>query len=262
MKPEDFKEYLLDVLDDILVKDKVISILDSNYKNKYDNYIKDEELINKYNKLAIENKELLDSIHQLEEKISELNIERESLKQFNIDSKSKISSIIEENKVIREENIRISDENKNLNRKIDELESYFREEKEIYSTYKNLPEENKKILKGIYKGDTFESFLYCGVQYSNIEALWEYVKTLIVNGNLENIEELRKIFKFFLKSHNKIYDTDIYMLQEVSLGDTFDEDSHMRGFNSKISGKINEIYLQGYINLNTRKIVKKTIVKV
>lgn len=152
--------------------------------------------------------------------------------------------------------------NNKLKNDISNFKNEFKDIRLAYSIYLGLHESIKGQLDGIFKGRDIEKFLYCGVQYKNIEALWEYMKILSVNGKNENLIQLNNIFKHLLNTYNQIYEKPLYEIQKVEIGETFDEDKFIRGYSSKINGNIQEVYVNGYINLNTNNIVKKSVVRV
>ena len=157
---------------------------------------------------------------------------------------------------------------KHLNEK---MESYFnelqkrkadyREVEELYEAVQQLSETTKNSLKGIFKGETVQEFIVCGVQYENISSLWDFIKNEIMEGREQEREILFALFQYFFQEYRKIYDTPLYKMQEVKMNEVFREDLHIRALNSKISGTITDILLPGYLSING-KIIKKSIVRI
>ncbi|WP_050183869.1 hypothetical protein [Domibacillus robiginosus] len=137
----------------------------------------------------------------------------------------------------------------------------YREAEELYSAIQKLSENTRNTLKGIFKGNTVQEFIVCGVQYENILSLWEFIKNEVIQGREQERETLAALFQFFFHEYSKIYDTPLYKLQEVKVNEVFREDLYIRTLDSNISGSITEILLPGYISING-KIVKKSIVRV
>ena len=134
--------------------------------------------------------------------------------------------------------------------------------KEMYIIFKNLDISIKNDLKGIFKNETYENFIACGCQKENINTLWEFIKSRISKDKYDQLEELNKIFLYFIECYNNISDTPTLTISTVEIGDIFDTSLHIRDQNSKSSGKITNIYLFGYQNSINKKIINKSIVRV
>ena len=133
---------------------------------------------------------------------------------------------------------------------------------EIYGVYNLLVEKTREELKGIYGDDGVENFLFRGIQYQNIEMLWEYMRNKIIENDIEDINKVNNIFTYFFDRYNELYNEKIYSRMETSIGDEFDNDLHVRLWDSSVSGKISNVILEGYINNNTGRIEKKSLVEV
>lgn len=133
---------------------------------------------------------------------------------------------------------------------------------EAYACYQQLPEEVRRDLQGIFKTPSLDGFMACGVQNDNIWALWEYAERKCQEGKTEVLQELALLLKFFVEMHNRTFAEPRHVVQTVRLGEEFDVDKHIRSSNSKPAGPVTAICLQGYENVQTKKIIKKTIVRV
>ncbi|ETI96607.1 MAG: hypothetical protein Q617_SPSC00043G0002, partial [Streptococcus sp. DORA_10] len=142
------------------------------------------------------------------------------------------------------------------------LQNEFSSIKKAYNLFLNMDNTIKNDISEILKGDSIENFVYAGVQYKNIEAIWEYAKTRAIYGQFEDLEKIEEIIKKLLEAHNKIYKSSLYEMQEVNIGEEIDEEKFIRGYESKLRGSISHIDLLGYINLATGRIVKKSVVRV
>lgn len=131
-----------------------------------------------------------------------------------------------------------------------------------YNEYEQLMPTTKARLAGIVKADNMETFISCGVQYENIDPLWEFIKREIIEERLEDVEKLENIFDFFLQAHNGIYTSPLFVRTTVTIGELLDEDVHIRTSNSRVTGPVQRVYLAGYRNMKTNKIVKKSVVLV
>jgi hypothetical protein len=172
------------------------------------------------------------------------------------------------------ENNKLHTENEELKRLLDTLQSRmfdsenqvrllsnrFREAELVYQKYVQLKPLTQDSLKRNIKSESLEEFVYSGIQYENIDSLWEFIKRETLEGYETDIEELKEVFHYFFHSYNKI--NPLFQLHNVVVGQAFDGDLHMRSKDSKVMGPISEIILPGYINTKTSKIIKKSIVRV
>ncbi|SOC09129.1 hypothetical protein SAMN05880501_105183 [Ureibacillus xyleni] len=145
---------------------------------------------------------------------------------------------------------------------ITHLESRFVGAEAAFSEFLQLTAPTRLALQGIFKGYSIDEFLYCGIQHENIEPLWEYIKREILEDRVSDIACLVGIFNFFFEAHNKVYDQPLFERLSVLVGDSFDEQEHIRGTQSKVSGMISEVLFIGFRNKKTNKIIKKSIVRV
>jgi hypothetical protein len=165
---------------------------------------------------------------------------------------------------ISEYQIKIHHQNEKIESYFNELQKRradYREAEELYEAVQQLSATAKNSLKGIFKGETVQEFIVCGVQYENISSLWDFIKNEIMEGREQEREILLALFQFFFHEYSKIYDTPLYKIQEVKLNEVYRDDLYIRAYNSKVSGNITDILLPGYISING-KIVKKSIVRI
>lgn len=274
-------ESLKNQIDD---KNKKIKELNSEIEqlnNKIDEIDREREIyIGNYKKLE-------DKYDKLESKNINLNKEIEDLNLCKENNKITIEKLKRENSSLGKQKQKLKDEyegfklsvQNNLNVKNEEirkkenciikykkeislLQNEFSSIKKAYNLFLNMDNTIKNDISEILKGDSIENFVYAGVQYKNIEAIWEYAKTRAIYGQFEDLEKIEEIIKKLLEAHNKIYKSSLYEMQEVNIGEEIDEEKFIRGYESKLRGSISHIDLLGYINLATGRIVKKSVVRV
>jgi len=168
------------------------------------------------------------------------------------------------NEEITEYQIRVHHLNQKIDSYFNELQRRredYREAEELYGAIQQLSETTRNSLKGIFKGETVQEFIVCGVQYENISSLWDFIKNEMMEGREQERGTLLALFQFFFYEYSKTYDTPLYELQEVKINEAFREDLYIRTLNSKISGNVTEILLPGYTSVNG-KIIKKSIVRI
>ena len=142
------------------------------------------------------------------------------------------------------------------------LRGFFGEVISVYNTYLTLDETTKRNLSNIINCSTILLFIISCSEYDNLQRLWDYIKTLAVGGNFEKLLVLKHVFDFFFSGYNSSRQPSRFVLDTTKVGDIFDDDEHIRGFGSKVSGRITEVVLYGYRNAATGRIEKKSVVVV
>ena len=152
-----------------------------------------------------------------------------------------------------------SEKNK-LSEKVDFYRNSFEKELTVYALYEGLSSSTKASIKGIFKDDSLKGFLACGLQEKNISSFWDYIKDELREEKNSDIQSLKTIFYFFFEGYNRAY--PMYEVQKVEVGDVFDTEEHIKTNDSSVSGKVDEVVFTGWVNSKTKKIVKKSIVRV
>lgn len=132
----------------------------------------------------------------------------------------------------------------------------------IYNQYQLLSPVTQADLRGIFKHSNFEDFMACGTQIDSIEGLWDYTKFKIMQEQTEDVKLLKSLVEYFMERYNATFSEPIFIKQKVSVGDSFDVEEYMKTSDSRSSGDIKEVCLIGYINTQTRKIVRKSLVRI
>lgn len=143
-----------------------------------------------------------------------------------------------------------------------QFKGIFQRQTKTFYLYQGLSEASKDALDGIFKGTSFENFLACGVQPGNIDAVWEFARSVAIAGNMADLEILEKIIAYFVSLYNGTNDSDVLAFQPVRAGDLFDVDMHIRTPDSKAAGYISRIILTGLTNAFTGEIIKKAVVEI
>ncbi|KAB2954277.1 hypothetical protein F9B85_00860 [Heliorestis acidaminivorans] len=149
-----------------------------------------------------------------------------------------------------------------LSEKLLSFQNKYKQVESAYAQYQSLSEKTARELTGIFKRDTPESFIACGAQLDNIDSLWEYTKQQIIAGQNTDRAELISLITFFLELHNKLFEQPLFAWQIVQPGEEFDASKHIRTADSKASGRISQVCLLGYKNVNTEKLIKKSVVRI
>lgn len=190
----------------------------------------------------------------LEKLKKELSIKIEDLEkvQNDLTNANKKIQDMKKDKANYEQNIK---ENETL---LHRYELNFRELNGHYDLYISLGTVIHNELNNIIKNTKADTFLVSGVQRDNLSLLWDFIakKTSIYNQTQINV--LIKIFEYFFKKYNEIY--NVYEFLDVKEGDKFNSNLHMIGKDSLVSGNISKVVFRGYKNNRTQKIQKKSIV--
>ena len=148
------------------------------------------------------------------------------------------------------------EEYKRLEDEYEKLKDKILDGLEIYNLYNSISGNIKNELKEIFKGESFEDFLFNGAQVRNIDILWEISKKGIMEKD-KMAEKIVTIFYYFFDKINKTYVKPMYEYIEVKTGERANPTNQL--FIGKASGEIRKILLKGYQDRNG-KIIKKSIV--
>lgn len=229
-----------------------------------------------------ENQRLSGEVESLKEEKQNLSTEVESLKaekersenQIN-DLKTQMKEYQAEKKTHDEEKLRIEKEKQNLsveaeslkkeNRALQEqLDARFSRGWELFEAYRKVSEHTRQILhNGVFTQEaSFMSFICGGAQLTALDRLWDALRDCVLRGQQDDAAILWDIFEYCLELVNASRTQAKYEILSVKVGDSFDSDCHSEGPNSKAQGIVREVYLQGYRNTYSDRIMKKSIVQV
>lgn len=216
--------------------------------------------------VSLQDERVIEKIKEIAEMglFSQMDEPKELLKEKEREVVKLQQEIESKNREINEYQMKIKHLNEKMESCFNELQKRkadYREVEELYGAVQRLSETTRNSLKGIFKGETVQEFIVCGVQYENISSLWDFIKNEIMEGREQEREILFALFQHFFQEYSKIYDTPLYKIQEVKMNEVFREDLHIRALNSKIAGTITDILLPGYLSING-KIIKKSIVRI
>ena len=161
--------------------------------------------------------------------------------------------------------IELSDKNSQLDDKTKQLaefeEKYF-ELEQAFTAYKNLSDETKFALEGIFgEGNSPTNFLAGALQEGHLESLFDYVATTLNSGNNpREIETLLKLFDFCFEATNSGRRDKIYSRLDIKAGDDFASAEMRKTSNSAQSGSVQKILLVGYKFIRTNKVIRPSLV--
>jgi|GEM_PF-2506147 len=134
---------------------------------------------------------------------------------------------------------------------------------QLYEKYGRVSANTRQLLGSVFTGTDFMSFICGGAQNESLSKIWDVVKyCLLHDGYEDDAAILWNIFEYCLQLVNASKTQTIYEIAKVTQGDAFDVDVHTPAGNSRAQGRVQEIYLQGYINVYSHKMERKSIVNI
>ncbi|WP_324270054.1 hypothetical protein VKN79_08020 [Fusobacterium polymorphum] len=281
--PEDIKtEVFSEEIENEDIINKLVEILKDIF-NKKDNKIEEinKELQNKQGEIKNLNFNLERANKDLEKFKTKLTTENEKLVEEIKNKENEIKVLNEkysEEKAKFENDIeKLNEEKKDKEKKLKKLIGKYEEIKEerdsmgdlliarkLYSNYLEMDTRVKTKFEDILIQKDFESFVSSGYSISTIDNIWDIIKIEYKNISKEDLEELKEIFKFFIKQINKRFKEPKYSLIEVDLGEEFDAVTQV-DLSQNSRGKIVEFVFYGYgflkdkDNSNSEDIIDKII---
>lgn len=214
--------------------------------------------IDKLEKISLSNESLINMMEQL---VNFLNL-----------NEKKQQKLIEENKLLKEQNYQLENQIKDMKAKIIFLEKtaavFTSEEleeddisfdnlcKELRESYKYLDKYVKKDLEHELEIISPESLIINGSLY--LERLWDYALMCRKKSRFIAFENVKDIIYLLFQFRKEVFDVE---WQEVKIGDKFDETKFLMDDESENKiGIIEEVVLRGYVE--DEKLIKKSLVKV
>lgn len=266
---------LLSALENEKVKNKIIAIVESSKQssNKHLNEQKNTVGIEEYNLLNQKNEELKlaltaqkEQVEVLRKKLSDVVKAYEDLAQkkknteedliaFKEDNKNLVEALSEKKDELESKQEQVSE----VNTALDKYKHTFESDILLSQLYHELSEKTQGSLRGIFKDTSMQGLVACGIQEKNISNLWDYIKNEVVNGDNADIDKVIKMFDALFERFILAY--PMFAFQEVTKGIEFDTQQHIKHNTSKnTSGPIQHVLLRGYVNTNTNKVIKPSVV--
>lgn len=145
-----------------------------------------------------------------------------------------------------------------------QLDERFARGWELFEQYRNVNEHTRQLLhNGVFTQEaSFMSFICGGAQLTALDRLWDALRDCVLRKQQDDAKILWDIFEYCLELVNASRTQAKYEILSVKVGDSFDSDCHSEGPNSKAQGIVRKVYLQGYRNTYSDRIMKKSIVQV
>lgn len=205
-----------------------------------------KEEVQRFKYLLEQEKEKLDEEREkLKKEQRNLEEEKSKRERIELELKESVASNSEYQRLLKDEE-----------RKVEKLKDRFSEAQKMYELYHGMGERLRKEFGTIFKNDTLDDFIYCGVQGRNIDLLWEIGKKAIMEENQEYHKAV-ELFNYFFGAFNRTYDTPLYSLMDVEEDEKFNVDRHIS--KGAAAGDVKKVLLKGYCERNG-KVAKKSVV--
>ncbi|MDU4784179.1 MAG: hypothetical protein E6X72_02555 [Clostridioides difficile] len=271
-----------------LVEDQINNpdFIDNNNEIELHEVLENKHIIEEKN-IEIENlnKCITDERTKYEDLLEEKNQLHDDFEQYQKDTEFKLSKQSKdinklekekkelENNIIRCESdskaLKKQHENevKVLNESIaslsDELNSLFKNIREIYDKVMDL---DTKYLNELVKPinlDDFETFLISSVSSGDaLRRIWSVAKIAIRSNDITAYEILWNYFEEMVKLHNKFKGEEIFSIDTVNIGDTYSVHDHESKDETISYGYVSKIYILGFTNKLQGKKIEKSYVLV
>ncbi|MGN0482098.1 MAG: hypothetical protein ACI4HI_00960 [Lachnospiraceae bacterium] len=213
------------------------------YKNQAD--LKEKECEHLQGQIEILKKKERDSQIELQNKISEISkLEKDFGQECN-------------------KNAELMSELKQANATADLLKQQFEKPMAYLKMYQSLSRSTRNGLENVISVTNEITFIASCTNEDGLAAIWNYTKDLSNDSDREqDFMVLREIFDYFFDIYNDSLPEPKYVRDDVEIGDEFDDECHDRCMGSATSGDITEVILRGYRSMNTRKVIRRSLVKV
>ncbi len=133
---------------------------------------------------------------------------------------------------------------------------------DLYKEYLAVDISDRKALRSLISDKSFASFIVSCSRFDTLEAIWDYIKVIILNnsGSAYMLPLLNKIFDTFFELANDSMDQPKYIRNKVSAGDGYDNELHIRGNSGKADGTVRAVQLLGFSAANTGIIIRRSVV--
>lgn len=130
-----------------------------------------------------------------------------------------------------------------------------------YEQYQKLSATTRKALNGVINGKDILSFVCTGSQESNLERFWDLCNEAYIDCD-DDATIMSKVFDAFFDLAQTLGTLNKMERLSIGSGDRFDNDLCVRIARSAPTGNVKEVLFQGYRYVVSKKIVKKSLVRV
>ena len=191
--------------------------------------------------------ELTDKNKRCKDELSKLSSENLKLKDTLSENEKTISDLLEKQKIMSET--------------INRFKSVYGDTILCFANYHKLSDDVKQYLCRFVSDKDEIYFISSCTRLENLPRIWDCAKNLYLNKQFEDAELLTEIFTHCFNFYLQSSQTTDYQLDNTRVGERFDDDKHSKGsVDSKSSGNISKVLLQGFFAVNTGKFIRRTLV--
>lgn len=146
----------------------------------------------------------------------------------------------------------------------DILNNTFAKGRELLQVLIKLPKEYRNYLESEIIFDSLESFIISStLSFRTLLRIWEAAYDAIVtNEDLESFNILWSYFEYTCYLYNIGRQDDVMEISDIQVGDSYDARDVSADPTSAPRGKIQHIYIRGFVNKNTEEKIAKSYVHV
>ena len=267
MEKDDFKKIFFELLnDDEEFQRKLAEFILDAVAKKFDEHLTPAEEPPKSEEIpaAIELENLSAERDKLQAERDKLQAELESMR------RDKNSVVAERDKLrgelesMRRDKNSVVAERDKLRGELAELQTQlderFADGWALYKTFLMLDDEEREN-SGLYF-DNFKEFICSGAQQKRLEGVWEAALDCKRGGKFDDAKIFWEIFKYCVGLVNAAQGTQVISILNTQIGERYDTTNHSTsGTDSPTQGVVQEIILAGYQNNLSRKIIRKSNVR-
>ena len=272
------KSDLLRLLDDAEVQQKIFNIAAGKDTPIFDNTKKISEQ-EKISQLQSDLQKARAEIYQLRHELAlaDNRVKNAQSKQLDAENSAREHKLRADqlNQTYQEKFDRLRKDKERVERRESQLESSIAQLKEklaerfgrgwnLFQEYRYLTGHARDILDAsvFQRQDNFTAFICAAAQPNSLEIIWDTVKECVFIDQPRDADTIWKIFLYAVELVNSAKSRDIFEILPVDIGDRFDSDFHAEGPNSRAQGIVSKIFIAGYKNSYSGKILRKSIVQV
>lgn len=144
-----------------------------------------------------------------------------------------------------------------------ELAQRFAQGWQLYEAYQDVDDYYQGLLSDVMARPGFEAFIVGLSQDRSLQKIWDVTREAVMKGHdEETAKTLWRLFQYSMDLVNQGRSQDLYAVEDVKVGDFYDIDRHALTADSRNQGYLSQVYLPGYRNVSTGKIVHKSQVKI
>lgn len=127
----------------------------------------------------------------------------------------------------------------------------------VYRDYMSIDEDIRKGFSNMIDTETIITFIISGTNIDSLRLIWERISIYLEKYDKDTIDILKNTFDLFFDIFNSVY--KLYSRNNTLVGDKFSINKHSKIQGSKSSGEVEDVLLDGYINMKTSKIIKSIV---